>query len=60
MLLFRDYLRKHPDVSKKYSELKKELSLKAKEELLKYSELKSSFIENVLKKARKEIKCNCA
>ncbi len=53
-ILFRDYLRKHPEEAKRYYELKKQWSIEAGPDGSKYTELKTKYIEEVLKKARKE------
>jgi GrpB-like predicted nucleotidyltransferase (UPF0157 family) len=52
-LLFADYLRKHPVIAKRYSILKQELFNSGVNSLLKYSQLKSSFIDEIIKKAKK-------
>lgn len=54
-LLFRDYLRRHPDEAKICHELKKQWSMEAGSDGSKYTELKTSYINEVLEKARKEI-----
>lgn len=53
-LLFRDYLIKHLEEARNYYELKKKWSLEAGHDRPKYTELKSSYINEVLKKARRE------
>ena len=53
-LLFRDYLRGHPEEAKTYYELKKKWSLEAVPDRPKYTELKSSYIRKVLDIAREE------
>ena len=53
-LLFRDYLRKYPETAKEYEELKKNLASKYKFQRSKYTESKTSFIRDVVKKAKKE------
>jgi len=53
-LLFRDYLRKHPDEAKRYYELKKQWSKEAGPDGSKYTELKTQYIEEILEKAKKE------
>lgn len=55
-LLFRDYLRRHPEEVEKYFELKKEWSREAGSDAGKYTELKTSYIQQVLEKARKALK----
>jgi len=47
-ILFRDYLRSHPDKAKKYSELKKSIYDSGAITLLEYSAQKASFISNIL------------
>jgi len=55
-LLFRDYLRRHPDEARNYFELKKHWSMEAGSDGSKYTELKASYINKVLERARKELK----
>ena len=55
-LLFRDYLRQHPEETKKYYELKKQWSLEAGSDASKYTKLKTSYITRILEKARRETK----
>lgn len=55
-LIFRDYLRSHPDIAKKYNKLKRELSKKYSENRELYTRSKEPFIELVLDKAREETK----
>jgi len=50
-LLFRDYLRQHPEVAKEYENLKTELARKHTENREAYTEGKAAFIEGVLKAA---------
>jgi len=50
-LLFRDYLRCHPDVARKYHRLKKDLSQKYRSNREAYTEAKTSFIDSVVAKA---------
>jgi len=51
-LIFRDYLRTHPDVAREYYELKKRLASKYRSDRTVYTESKTSFIEAVVAKAR--------
>ncbi len=51
-LLFRDFLRAHPDDSKLYEELKRRLSEKFKNDRLGYTESKTEFIRAGLGRAR--------
>ncbi|MFW5799609.1 MAG: GrpB family protein [Spirochaetota bacterium] len=53
-LLFRDYLRNHPEIAKKYELLKKELATKYKYDRPTYTESKSDFILHIVEKAKKE------
>lgn len=53
-LLFRNYLRQHPDEAKRYYENKKRWSIEAGSDRSKYTELKTSYINEVLENARKE------
>ena len=52
-LLFRDYLRRYPEEAETYFELKKKWSMEAGSDGSKYTELKASYINKVLKKARR-------
>ena len=51
-LLFRDFLRAHPEVAEQYYELKKGLAAKYGEDREGYTEGKTSFIEGVVARAR--------
>jgi len=51
-LLFRDYLRQHPEVAREYGKLKRELAEKHKGNRPAYTEAKAAFIQRVLQKAR--------
>ncbi len=53
-LLFRDYLRTHPDVAQEYYELKKRLADKYGSDREGYTEAKTSFIESVVANAKAE------
>ncbi len=50
-LLFRDYLRAHPEVAQKYHELKRELAAKYRFNRPAYTDAKAPFIEAVLAQA---------
>lgn len=54
-LLFRDYLLEHPDIAQRYSLLKKEILAAGANTLLKYSELKHAFVEEIIAKAKKQL-----
>jgi GrpB-like predicted nucleotidyltransferase (UPF0157 family) len=49
-LLFRDYVRKHPEVAEEYERLKGDLAIKYERDREAYTEGKSRFIEEVLKR----------
>jgi GrpB-like predicted nucleotidyltransferase (UPF0157 family) len=56
-LLFRDYLRSHPEIAEEYFQLKKEWAEKYgidRDKYEDYTEAKTPFIESVLAKARAE------
>jgi len=53
-LLFRDYLKTHPEVAQEYFELKRRLATKYGSDREEYTEAKTSFIESVIAKARTE------
>ena len=53
-LIFRDYLRTHPDRIKAYSELKQRLAIQHYNNREMYTESKTKFINNILAKARSE------
>jgi GrpB-like predicted nucleotidyltransferase (UPF0157 family)/predicted RNA-binding protein associated with RNAse of E/G family len=50
-LLFRDYLRSHPEVAQQYCRLKVELAKKCSSDREAYTEAKTSFIESVIAEA---------
>ncbi len=50
-LLFRDYLRAHPDAAAAYLELKAHLASRHGTDRVAYTEGKSAFVESVLKRA---------
>jgi len=50
-IIFRDLLRRTPQVTQEYCNLKKELAAKYRTDRLGYTEAKSAFIESVLAKA---------
>jgi len=51
-ILFRNFLRTHPDVAQQYYELKKGLASKYRSDRVAYTESKTSFIESVVARAR--------
>lgn len=54
-LMFRDYLRKHQEEATRYYSLKKKWAKKAEETPEKYTEMKTDFVKEVLRKATLEI-----
>lgn len=52
-ILFRDYLRNHKEIIKKYNDLKEKLAKIYKDDRDTYTVKKDSFIQNILKKAEK-------
>ena len=54
MLAFRDYLRIHPEEAENYYELKKEWSREAGSNASRYTELKTTYINKLLDRARKK------
>ncbi len=53
-LLFRDFLRTHPEEAEQYYDLKKELATHYRSDREAYTEAKTAFIESVVDKARTE------
>lgn len=53
-LLFRNYLRKNPNIARCYGKLKKELSRKHVTDNATYTKDKGTFIQSILSKARQE------
>jgi len=53
-LLFRDFLRAHPEEAQQYCQMKKELAAKSGSDREAYTDAKTSFIESVVAKARAE------
>jgi len=51
-LLFRNFLRAHPATAEQYYRLKKELALKFRTNREAYTDAKTSFIEDVVKRAQ--------
>lgn len=51
-LLFRDFLRSHPEVAQEYCELKKELAVKHGPDREGYTEAKTPFIESIVSRAK--------
>ncbi|MBU4031828.1 MAG: GrpB family protein [Candidatus Thermoplasmatota archaeon] len=51
-ILFRDYLREHPEAAREYQVLKEELALKYRNDREAYTEGKGEFVKNILKHVR--------
>lgn len=51
-LLFRDYLREHDEVVRRYDELKRELAESHPRDIAAYTDAKTAFIERVVEDAR--------
>ena len=47
-LLFRDYLRQHPDAAKAYEAIKREAIARFGDDRIAYAEAKSAFIDNIM------------
>ncbi|MCX7124314.1 MAG: GrpB family protein [Gammaproteobacteria bacterium] len=50
-IIFRDYLREHPETAKEYEKLKNELALEHKFDREKYTDEKAEFVKKILAKA---------
>ena len=57
-VLFRDYLRAHPEDAQRYLHLKQRLAADHSHDREKYTEEKTSYIHSVLEKARKDQACD--
>ena len=55
-LLFRDYLRQHPDVAREYGELKMRLCERHHRDRVAYTEAKTDFIVRVTEKAKEHFR----
>ena len=54
IILFRDYLRKHPEVAQEYTELKKTLAIRAGSDQESYMNAKADFVQDIIDKAKKD------
>ncbi|MGY4256413.1 GrpB-like predicted nucleotidyltransferase (UPF0157 family) [Bradyrhizobium sp. USDA 4516] len=52
LLVFRDYLRAHPEVSRAYAEIKQALAASSREDIAAYRNGKTRFVEETTAKAR--------
>ena len=50
-LLFRDYLRKHPETAKEYAQLKHLLATEYRDDREAYTEAKADFVSEVVRRA---------
>lgn len=57
-LLFRNYLRTHPEVAQEYADLKRKLAAQYGSDREGYTTAKTHFIESVVTKARAEAECS--
>ena len=55
-IAFRDYLIRNPRVTEEYAVLKRRLSIEFRNDREKYTDAKSSFIKEIVRRARKELK----
>jgi len=53
-LLFRDYLRRHPDEAQRYEALKRDLAARFRTDRESYTNGKSEYIHKVMEQARRE------
>lgn len=53
-LLFRDYLRIHPETAQEYYKLKKRLATKYRSDREDYTDAKIAFVESIITKVRIE------
>jgi GrpB-like predicted nucleotidyltransferase (UPF0157 family) len=53
-ILFRDWLRTHPDDARKYYELKLDLAKKYRHDTIAYADAKTDFINCIVEKAKKK------
>lgn len=51
-LLFRDYLRQHPDEAARYAQLKRQVAKRFSRDREAYTASKAEYIESVMQKAR--------
>ncbi|MEM2929553.1 MAG: GrpB family protein [Thermoproteota archaeon] len=53
-LIFRDFLRTHPDVAQQYYEMKRKMAARYRFNRVAYTESKTLFIESIVARARQE------
>ena len=54
-IIFRDYLRKHPDIARRYTQIKEELASAFKNDRPAYTRGKTAFIKAIMDRAVEEI-----
>lgn len=54
LLLFRDYLRLHPEAARQYESLKRDLAVRFRTDREGYTTAKKAYIETIMAKARQE------
>jgi GrpB-like predicted nucleotidyltransferase (UPF0157 family) len=53
-LLFRDYLRLHPEIAREYETIKRELAAQYLHDKEKYTDAKGPFVRSIVRRAREE------
>ena len=53
-VLFRDYVRRHPEIAERYARLKHELSGRFRDDRTAYTEAKTTFIREVIRHAEED------
>jgi GrpB-like predicted nucleotidyltransferase (UPF0157 family) len=53
-LVFRDYLRTHPETARKYAQLKHHLADRFSRDRAGYTEAKTSFVSEVIRRATED------
>ena len=52
LVVFRDYLRAHPEAARAYADIKRELAASSKDDIGAYRNGKTAFVEETTAKAR--------
>jgi GrpB-like predicted nucleotidyltransferase (UPF0157 family) len=53
-LLFRDYLRAHPEIAREYETIKRELAVMYLQDKEQYTDAKGPFVRSIVRRAREE------
>jgi GrpB-like predicted nucleotidyltransferase (UPF0157 family) len=53
-LLFRDYLRAHPEIAREYETIKRELAIMYLQDKEQYTDAKGPFVRSIVRRAREE------